>query len=103
MFRQTAAKHLEGAAKPGHGDEDMNRRLLDQLEEQADAARRREEVVNELELKLVTANNKTQRAEGRCTEALQEIEKMKADMLVMAAQLQVGFRKYQIALAKTHT
>ena len=34
-------------------------------------------MVNELELKLVTANNKTQRAEGRCTEALQEIEKMK--------------------------
>jgi len=85
---KTAAKHLEGAAKPGHGDEDMNRRLLDQLEEQADAARRREEVVNELELKLVTANNKTQRAEGRCTDALHEIEKMKADMLVMAAQLQ---------------
>lgn len=50
--------------------------------------RPQDENIHGLELKLRTAEAARERAEARCGGALEEMERMKTDMVTLAAQLQ---------------
>jgi len=94
---KSAAQALEraGTSSSGSGGDnglvhDVASQLYAQLEAAAQASSAHEATVSALEVKLRTQLHARERAEQRCGAALAEMERMKADMLLLAAQLQAA-------------
>ena len=88
---RNAVRNLErggdGSISVGGGG-DFKGGLVAQVEEAALLISEKDEMVHGLELKLRTAEAARERAEARCGGALEEMERMKSDMVTLAAQLQ---------------
>ncbi|GMH51677.1 hypothetical protein TrST_g11013 [Triparma strigata] len=78
----------EGSIGGFNGGGDFKGGLVAQVEEAALLIAEKDESIHQLELKLRTAEAARERAEARCGGSLEEMERMKSDMVTLAAQLQ---------------
>jgi len=78
----------EGSIGGGAFGGDFKGGLVAQVEEAAALIGEKDDSLRQLELKLRTAEAARERAEARCGGALEEMERMKDDMVTLAAQLQ---------------
>jgi chromosome segregation ATPase len=89
---RTAVSRLERGGEGSIGGSnvagDFKGGLIAQVEEAALLISEKDESIHSLELKLRTAEAARERAEARCGGALEEMERMKSDMITLAAQLQ---------------
>ena len=69
-------------------------RLLDQIEQADQLLNDKDRTIQQLEQKLLSQENQRERAEIRCGTSIKEIEAMKADMILLARQLQASESKY---------
>ncbi|CAM9189161.1 unnamed protein product [Chrysoparadoxa australica] len=79
----------------------LNVRLMEQVEEISAVISEKDETNRQLELKLRTASNQRERAETRCGETLEEMDKMKSDMIALATQLEDAEERALEALEDT--
>ena len=79
----------EGSISNGPGYKgDMKGGLVEQVEQAALLIAEKDDAIQKLELKLRTAEGARERAESRCGGALEEMDRQRADMITLAAQLQ---------------
>ena len=69
-------------------------RLLDQIEQADQLLNDKDRTIQQLEQKLLSQENQRERAEIRCGTGIKEMEAMKADMILLARQLQASESKY---------
>ena len=102
---QDTSKNLERRNGPtSSGDsglgtkhpEDMyaRNRLLEQIEQADQLLSDKDKTIQQLEQRLLSQENQRERAEIRCGTGIREMEAMKADMILLARQLQASESKY---------
>jgi centrosomal protein CEP290 len=71
----------------------VSEKFLRQIEEAEDLIKEKNRTISQLEQKLGVQENQRERAEMRCAAALQEMEAMKNDIILIAQQLQASEEK----------
>jgi hypothetical protein len=70
-----------------------NDKLLDRLDEADAIILEKDRTIAQIEQRLAAQENQRERAEARCAAALQEMDAMKSDLVLMAQQLQQSERR----------